>query len=100
MTTDDGTRWVICYDIPDDKRRTKVAKTLDSYGDRVQFSVFEALLDRRLFAAMMSKLEPLLDPKEDTLRAYPLCAGCVKRQVKIGVGANDTPPGEEHVFVV
>lgn len=30
----------MAYDIPDDKRRSRVAHLLESYGDRVQFSVF------------------------------------------------------------
>lgn len=100
MGDDDATRYVICYDIPDDKRRYHVARCIDSYGDRVQYSVFEALLGRHLLAAMVSKLVPLLDLEQDTLRIYPLCAGCVKRQMKLGVGASEVPPGEEHVFVV
>lgn len=66
----------------------------------MQYSVFEALLDRRLLAEMLSKAEPLLDLKEDTLRIYPLCHACVQKQVKLGVGASDIPPGEEVVFVV
>ena len=33
-------RTLVAYDIPDDKRRSRVAHLLESYGDRVQFSVF------------------------------------------------------------
>src|SRR5262245_31991344 len=33
--------YLIAYDIPNDQRRTKVAKTLEDFGDRVQYSVFE-----------------------------------------------------------
>jgi CRISPR-associated protein Cas2 len=40
MSLDDVRRYLIAYDISDDVRRTKVAKKLESYGDRVQFSVF------------------------------------------------------------
>ena len=31
---------LVAYDIPDDWRRTRVAKTLERLGKRVQFSVF------------------------------------------------------------
>ena len=34
---------VITYDIADDKRRTKIHKVLKSYGQWMQFSVFECL---------------------------------------------------------
>ncbi|WP_433532637.1 CRISPR-associated endonuclease Cas2 [Micromonospora sp. CA-263727] len=40
MSIDDVRRYLIAYDITDDVRRTKVAKKLESYGDRVQYSVF------------------------------------------------------------
>jgi len=33
-------RFLIAYDITDDLRRTHVAHTLQSYGDRIQYSVF------------------------------------------------------------
>jgi CRISPR-associated protein Cas2 len=33
-------RYVLAYDITTDTRRTRVAKTLESYGDRLQYSVF------------------------------------------------------------
>ncbi len=35
------TRFVVCYDIADDKRRQRVSQILDAYGDRIQGSVFE-----------------------------------------------------------
>ncbi|MBM7368529.1 CRISPR-associated endonuclease Cas2 [Gordonia hydrophobica] len=31
---------MVAYDIVDDLRRTKLAKVLQSYGDRIQYSVF------------------------------------------------------------
>ncbi|WP_026530161.1 CRISPR-associated endonuclease Cas2 [Haematomicrobium sanguinis] len=33
-------RYLIAYDIKDDKRRSKVATYLQSFGDRIQYSVF------------------------------------------------------------
>lgn len=33
-------RYLLAYDIVADARRTRVAKTLESYGDRLQYSVF------------------------------------------------------------
>ncbi len=32
---------LVCYDIADDKRLRKVFKTMQGYGDHLQFSVFE-----------------------------------------------------------
>src|SRR6185436_13646804 len=36
---------LVSYDIPDDRRRTKLANALKDFGERVQYSVFEFLLD-------------------------------------------------------
>lgn len=33
-------RYILAYDVAFDARRVRVAKTLESYGDRVQYSVF------------------------------------------------------------
>ncbi|MGP1372035.1 MAG: CRISPR-associated endonuclease Cas2, partial [Almyronema sp.] len=35
---------LVVYDIPDDKRRTKLATFLEGYGRRVQYSVFECFM--------------------------------------------------------
>jgi CRISPR-associated protein Cas2 len=38
--------YLICYDITDDRDRNRVARLLERYGDRVQYSVFEVHLAR------------------------------------------------------
>lgn len=40
MSRRDVRRFIVAYDVPDDRRRTRLATVLQSYGDRVQFSVF------------------------------------------------------------
>lgn len=35
---------VVAYDVPSDKRRTRLHKQLKNYGDPVQYSVFECNL--------------------------------------------------------
>ena len=37
---DDVRRVLVAYDVPSDRRRGRVAKTLLKYGDRIQYSVF------------------------------------------------------------
>ena len=36
----DAHRYLIAYDVPDDRRRSRVARVLQEFGDRVQYSVF------------------------------------------------------------
>lgn len=94
------TRYVVCYDVPDDRRRTKLAKLLDGYGDRVQYSVFEVLLERTLFDNLIEDVGVLIDRSEDRVIVYALCAACAGRRLAIGVGDDLVPPGCEEVFIV
>lgn len=89
--------YLVSYDIPDDKRRTKLAKTLKDFGDRVQYSVFECILDNRLLESMKKKITGLIDESEDSVRIYDLCAGCEKNIVIIGQGVVSK---EEDVYIL
>lgn len=64
--------YLICYDISDDRRRTKVANLLLAYGWRVQRSVFEADLSDRQRQILERKALKAIDPRQDQLRLYPL----------------------------
>jgi len=39
-------RYLVCYDIAHPKRLRRVARTLESFGTRLQYSVFECPLDQ------------------------------------------------------
>ncbi|MFV9692093.1 MAG: CRISPR-associated endonuclease Cas2 [Desulfobacteria bacterium] len=64
--------YLVSYDIPDDKRRTKLAKIIKDFGDRVQYSVFECLLDKSLLDKMTDRIDKIIVEKEDSVRIYPL----------------------------
>lgn len=63
--------YVVSYDIPHDQRRVKVANTLKSYGERVQYSVFECWLTAREFSSLKERLARLVASSEDSVRFYP-----------------------------
>jgi CRISPR-associated protein Cas2 len=64
--------YVISYDVPDDRRRSRIARALLGYGERVQRSVFECILDDSQYAALRARLERLIKPGEDSVRTYRL----------------------------
>jgi CRISPR-associated protein Cas2 len=64
--------YVVVYDIPCDKRRRKVAELLEGYGARVQYSVFECILDRQRYRELKSRLRRRVQLPEDSVRFYPL----------------------------
>ncbi|MFV2065652.1 MAG: CRISPR-associated endonuclease Cas2 [Pirellulales bacterium] len=54
------------------KRLRKVAKTCLDYGQRVQYSVFELLVDFAQWTECKAQLTALIDPNQDSLRFYYL----------------------------
>jgi CRISPR-associated protein Cas2 len=88
--------YVVAYDIPSDRRRTKVHKILSGFGEWTQYSLFELFLSEKERILLISKLQPVLDPQEDSVRFYPLCAACVKRVETIG----SEPPQERKLVLV
>ena len=90
------TCYVIAYDIPDDRRRTKIHKVLMGFGKWTQYSLFECFLSRKQLVLLRSKLAEYLREKQDSVRFYPLCANCVERVETVG----GPPPEEELLFVV
>ncbi len=84
------THYIIAYDISDDRQRTRLAKMLLDYGDRIQHSVFEADLSDREAATILTDAEPFIGPT-DSLRLYALCATCEDRVRSLGrTGPCDT----------
>ena len=58
-------RYLVSYDISDPKRLRKVARSLEGFGTRLQYSVFECPLDDLRLAKLKAVLHPLLDHEED-----------------------------------
>ncbi len=83
---------IISYDIVDDHRRTKVMKMLKGYGVRVQYSVFEAVLDAREFRELSDQLRQLIDPAQDSIRCYRLDRVAAERTIIYGIGNITTDP--------
>lgn len=69
------------------KRLRRVAKQCVNYGQRVQNSVFECMLDPAQFATLKNILEEIIDKDKDSLRYYNLGSNW-KRRVE-HVGAKD-----------
>ncbi|HTG34102.1 MAG TPA: CRISPR-associated endonuclease Cas2 [Thermoanaerobaculia bacterium] len=67
---------LVSYDVPDDRRRTRLAHALKDFGERVQYSVFECRLDKGAQQTLRERVTRLIDPEEDSLRIYRLCKEC------------------------
>ena len=90
------TCYIIAYDIPDDKRRTKVHEILLGFGAWTQYSLFECFLSKKDMLLLQSKLSEHLVATKDSVRFYHLCASCVEKAQTIG----GPPPQETLLFIV
>ena len=68
---------LITYDVNTEdnegkKRLRQVAKICSKYGQRVQNSVFECILDESKYAMVKDELVNVIDCKNDSLRFYRL----------------------------
>jgi CRISPR-associated protein Cas2 len=77
--------YLVSYDIEDDKRRNRVAKTLLDFGSRVQYSVFECIMDDTLLEKLYARLSKIASD-DDSIRIYTLCAKCEATVKIIGRG--------------
>ena len=80
---------LVSYDVatavPGGQRRLhRVAKACQNYGQRVQYSVFECIVDPAQWAALRQKLIDEINPKEDSLRFYFLGSNWKRRVEHIG----------------
>lgn len=80
---------VITYDVNTEseggqKRLRKVAKACESYGQRVQNSVFECLIDTGQLRTLQARLEKIIDKEKDSLRYYFLGNNWENRVLHVG----------------
>jgi CRISPR-associated protein Cas2 len=76
---------VVSYDIPADRRRLKVMKTLKNFGTHVQYSVFECRLKTEELDELRKQLKKLVG-KHDSVRFYFISADDVSRIEVMGQG--------------
>ena len=75
---------VVAYDISDNKRRQKIAKTLEKYGIRSNFSVFECVLTESQVKTLQNRLNKIANPHLDCILYYYLCKLCVEKREAFG----------------
>lgn len=83
MVTDDGGQ----------KRLRRVAKACKDFGQRVQCSVFECIVDPAQWSALRRRLIDEIDPEKDSLRFYFLGSNWKHRVEHVGAGEGFDPEG-------
>ena len=72
--------YVIAFDIHDNKRRRKAVKLLLSYGIRIQYYVFEMILENRDVEKLQIGLKKILTD-DDSFRIYGFNMNCTKMDI-------------------
>ena len=85
---------LIIYDIIDNKTRNKMVKLLESYGNRVQKSAFEALLTSVQYNEVIRKIFNIIN-EEDNVRMYRLNSS---NEVVL-IGTSDTIYEEDVIII-
>ena len=57
--------YLVCYDISDDVRRSRVLKTMKGFGDHLQYSVFECQLNATDLTRCRHALSQAIHHKDD-----------------------------------
>lgn len=89
--------YVVAYDIPCNRRRNKVAKILEGYGQRVQLSVFECEISEKLLAELKGKLQKKVHKTEDTVRFYAVSSH-TRNQIEVWNGVPVVGPADSVVI--
>ena len=89
---------LVCYDVntttKEGRRRLRrVAKKCEDYGQRVQNSVFECLVDPGQWEQLRGCLLDEFDPKQDSLRFYFLGKNWKRRVEHAGAKPTYDPQG-------
>ena len=72
---------LLVYDIPDDRKRTKIADACLDYGlDRVQFSAFLGWLLPTQQEELFLKIKKILGKKHGNIQLFPICADDWKKR--------------------
>jgi CRISPR-associated protein Cas2 len=80
---------IVSYDVVisegDGQRRLRrVARACQDFGQRVQFSVFECIVDPAQWAVLKNRLIEEIDPTKDSLRFYYLGTNWKRRVEHVG----------------
>ncbi len=84
---------IVSYDVATDdgkgqRRLRRVARACKDYGQRVQYSVFECIVDPAQWTILKNRLISEIDPEKDSLRFYYLGSNWQNRVEHVGAKAS------------
>lgn len=93
--------YLVSYDITSDKRRRKIAKILENYGKRIQYSVFECDLSEERYQKLCGEIvKATADMEDGSVRFYYLCGNCVPKMQLIGQDRPSVFKANDKVIII
>jgi CRISPR-associated protein Cas2 len=81
-------KYLVTYDISDDKIRSNLSKFLLKYGVRVQFSCFELECNEKELKEITSFIESIIDIETDSVFLFPISKNMEKSIIELGSSRN------------
>jgi CRISPR-associated protein Cas2 len=85
---------LLCYDVVENRRRTRLHKRLLGFLRPVQWSVFEGHLPERRYADLLHMVQREIDPETDSVRICRLCVSCCEGTTHLGTSFAVPDPSE------
>ncbi len=79
--------WIISYDIVCNKRRYRLDKSLAQYGQRIQYSIYQVILNTDEFSRLRKNIKQIINAQEDKVNYYRICRWCQNKTVLQGKAA-------------
>ncbi len=87
--------YLVCYDISDPRRLSRVFKLMKGRGIHLQYSVFHCSLTWENLLELKEKLRWIIDESKDDVRIYPLPS----KEMVIIMGLGDRVPDGVEIFI-
>lgn len=78
-------RYLVTYDISDNKARDRVARILSKYGVRVQFSCFEIDCKEDKLLKILREIKEIIEPTVDSIYIFPITKNAEQSIYEIGI---------------
>jgi CRISPR-associated protein Cas2 len=88
-------KYLVCYDISEPRRLSKVYKFMKGRGLHIQYSVFHCSLTWPNLLELKKNLSELIDKNSDDVRIYPLPS----KEKVIVMGCGDRVPDGVEIFI-
>ncbi|MCX7857062.1 MAG: CRISPR-associated endonuclease Cas2 [Deltaproteobacteria bacterium] len=89
------TPYLVCYDISDERRLTRLFNYMKDMGIHLQYSVFYCVLDWDELVNLKMEISRIIKDEEDDVRIYPL----QKDSLVARLGCGDRIPDNVQIFL-